>query len=91
VKSFGVEGNEFDNPFYDFHYSYPPPIHARKISRIDRGKIIENQEKEFNNRYGVPSRVFFERLETKLRGKGLWDEETGAPVVRRIRERMDLV
>ena len=91
MKSFFSGKNEFPNPFYTFDYSYPPRIHARKIARIDKEKIIENQEKEFKNRYGVPTKEFFQRLEIKLKSKGLWDEETNAPVLKRIRETLELI
>ena len=91
LKTLGSsQDNRFPNPFYRFMYAYPPPIHRGKVSRIDVESIIENQQQEFVTRDGIPAPQFFQRLESILRGKGLWDEGKGAPKLRMIKQTLEV-
>jgi len=91
-KSFTASsGESYLNPFYKFYYAYPPPIHMRKISRINVEKIKENQEKEFENRKGVPAEVYFKNVVKILQSQGRWNEDEKVPRPRVLNEKLECI
>ena len=91
-KSFTAsDGNKYPNPFYKFHYAYPPKIHMRKISRINVDKIKENQENEFENRRGVPAEAYFHELVKILHSQDRWNEDEGVPKPRVLNEKLEFI
>ena len=81
----------FDNPFSNFIYAYPPRIHQKKINRIDRELIMENQRKEFVVNNAVSPSIYFSDLEIMLRQIGRWDEHNQRPLGRKITSEMKII
>ena len=63
----------------------------RKISRINVEKIKENQEKEFENRKGVPAEVYFKNVVKILQSQGRWNEDEKVPRPRVLNEKLECI
>ena len=69
-------GSNYNNPFVNIKYSYPPERVVKKVSNILHEHIIWNNENEFEVRGNISANMYFKTLEKKLKYDHKWDYST---------------